>query len=350
MPQVYPEAIDLIGTSGADDWRLNPKRDASTLPAAAETLRERLLSPDTQQLMDRYQSADTQAISAQNKYKKLAWLAAMAGFAGVLLGTTALIASQFGLPRYVLTISALTQAFLVIVSIVAALLNASLQPFQTWQQQRAEAENSRISFFDDVAHIPPRDGEAHRMNLALSLEYFRRYQLDVQHDYYARRGAQHQINARRAHRWRIIALLLVIAGTASLLWSLKEQSWLPDIGRQALDQIPDRTELGQRLFLALGIWASALQNLLSAFSLISLDERNAGRYLTTAENLAALKAEPLEEARKAIKEQSIEDATRLVRDFVALVHDQISSEHREWIALRKVAPEMTLARLRQRRS
>lgn len=350
MTQVYPDAIDLMGKTRSDDWKLDPRRDATQLPATAVDLGDHLRSSGIQEMMERYARADQHAIAAQERYKRLARLAAIASFSGVLLGTVALLALQFSVPRSILTVAALTQALLVIISISAALLNARWRPFQSWQEQRAEAENCRISLFDSIADIKINDTLGGRLQLALRLEYFRRYQLDVQHSYYGRRGAEHQANARRSNRWRFIALLLIIAGTASLLWSLRQQAWLPEIVLQVLNHIPERTQLGQTLFLALGIWASALQNLLSAFSLISLDERNASRYLTTASNLGDLKAEPLEEVRKAIEDQPIQNAAEMVKNFVALVHDQISSEHREWIALRKVAPEMTVAHLRQRRS
>ena len=39
----------------------------------------------------------------------------------------------------------------------------------------------------------------------------------------------------------------------------------------------------------------------------------------------------------------------LLLAFVALVQNQISSEHREWIPLRKVAPDLALDRLKSLR-
>jgi len=42
-------------------------------------------------------------------------------------------------------------------------------------------------------------------------------------------------------------------------------------------------------------------------------------------------------------------AREAVLAFVALVQSQISSEHREWIALRKVAPDLALDRLKSLR-
>jgi len=66
---------------------------------------------------------------------------------------------------------------------------------------------------------------------------------------------------------------------------------------------------------------------------INQDERNAARYAATHQNLEALADRPLEEARSAA---AADDANDL-QAFVALVQEQISSEHRQWVDLRAVA-------------
>ena len=118
--------------------------------------------------------------------------------------------------------------------------------------------------------------------------------------------------------------------------------------------MPDKSEEAQRIFLGSGIIAASLQGLLSAFAVMSLDERNASRYRTTADNLDALAGRPLEEARAAAAAlndapEKAESAREEVLAFAALVQSQISSEHREWIALRKVAPDLALDRLKSLR-
>lgn len=75
---------------------------------------------------------------------------------------------------------------------------------------------------------------------------------------------------------------------------------------------------------------------------MSYDERNSVRYLETFNNLDDLSARPLDEARNAA---AIDDAT-LVTTFFSLVNDQISMEHREWVMLKRLAPDLSLNRLR----
>lgn len=352
MPDHDGHAIDpqrVIGPPQPDDWRLDPLRDAAALPAAAADLARILRDPALADTIASYRTADSTALYAQSRYRRLATTAAMTSFAAVLLGTATLLALPIGLPPALLSTATGAQAVLVMVSLMAALANGWLRPFEAWQSARAEAENHRIAIFNAVSTAAPAPTENPAHVLGLQLEYFRRYQFDVQRDYYQRRSRSHGQSAARSRIWRIVALLLVVAGGASLLWSLRGQSWLPDVFRGVLGTLPERGELGQRLFLALGIWASALQNLLSSLALITLDERNAARYSVTAENLEALAGRALNEARAAVASADGVAARAAVTSFVALVHDQISSEHREWIALRKVAPELSLRQLSRRR-
>lgn len=84
-----------------------------------------------------------------------------------------------------------------------------------------------------------------------------------------------------------------------------------------------------RLTLGLGTIASGLYGLGVARSLMDLDERNASRFLTTADNLDFLTGTGLLPAREAAEAGNADE----VLAFIRRVHGQISSEHREWILL-----------------
>src|SRR6185295_18872427 len=81
-----------------------------------------------------------------------------------------------------------------------------------------------------------------------------------------------------------------------------------------------------RIVLGLGTIASALYGLGTARSLMDLDERNASRFLTTFQNLVFLTKTALPGARDAARANDADG----VAAFVKRVHEQISSEHREW--------------------
>lgn len=349
MQPVTRQAIAAVGDDAPADWELDPQSHAEKLGAEAQALKPILLGPGLGRIIATYDEADRAAREAQQFYKRLARLSAWTGFGAALIGSLVLM-SAFVIPLgLALTAAAAVQAALLLASLGSSLLIGSLQPFETWMLKRAEAENARISLFDHVMAAQAQSPAEEQRLLPLQLEYFRRFQLDVQRLYYRQRGEQHAAAARRAWRWRLVAFLLVTLAAFPLIWSIQGSAWLPSFVAELASRMPERTEVAQRLFLGLGIVAASLQGLLASYAVMSLDERNAARYHSTAENLESLAGRPLEDARAAAATAGSAGAREQVLAFVALVHEQISSEHREWIALRKVAPDLALERLKSLR-
>lgn len=351
---ITQKAIAAIGEDAPTDWQLNVEVHSESLGQNARLLKQILNAPPFAEIISTFRSADDAAKSAQKFYKRLARLSAWTGFGAALFGSLVLMAANALAVGSLLTAAAALQAVLLIVSLGSSLLIGSLQPFEAWMLKRAEAENARASLFDQVmAARGPTDSED-RILLPLQLEYFRRYQLDVQRLYYQQRGAQHAEAARKAWWWRLVAFLLVLLAAFPVLWSIQGSLTVPAPLQDFINGMPHRTETMQRAFLGIGIIAASLQGLLAAFAVMSLDERNAARYRSTAENLDALAARPLDEARAAAAVTSEESgATQVAREqvlaFIALAQEQISAEHREWIALRKLAPDLALDRLKSLR-
>lgn len=204
-------------------------------------------------------------------------------------------------------------------------------------QHRGTAEIYRVQLFDEVtqAQEPLRENEFPL--LPLQLEYFRRYQLDVQLAYYNGRGKQHARAAGRSKKWTLGSSLLtvlwaLIAGAAAI--HLLSQQGVMDLPTwlQAL-----QLEKFERWIMALGVVASSLYAASASRSLMDLDARNASRYHTTSENLEHINKTLLEDTRLAATSGEREK----VLGFIRLVQNQISSEHREWVMLREVAPDAT---------
>ncbi len=346
MQSVTQRAIAAIGIDAPTDWELKPETHAAKLGPEAEPLKQILLKPSIKDIVAAYRKADDAAKHAQRIYKGLARLAAWTGFGAALIGAFVLMLALLFPVKVAITAAALVQAALLLISFGSSLIIGSLKPFETWMLRRAEAENARLMLFNHVIAEPQQSSSGTMPLLPLQLEYFRRYQLDVQRLYYRGRGERHAAAARRAWWWRLIALLLVVLAAVPLIWSVQGSAWMPTFLVDLADRMPARTEIAQRVFLGLGIIAAALQGLLASLAVTSLDERNAARYRSTFDNLDMLSEEPLEEARAAAAAVATDadEAARSARDtvlaFVALVQDQISSEHREWIALRKVAPDL----------
>jgi hypothetical protein len=342
VSKIIDDSIAAIGSEKPQDWHLHPEQHAAQLGPGADPLKQILTAPAIAAIVEQYTTANAAAIGAQAAYKTPAKLAAITSFLAIVIGSTAVLPSSGVLPPLVISAAGVLQFLFIAISLAASIIVGRRKSFQAWMELRAEAENARRELFNQVMDEKSPAGTPSRLPLlSLQLEYFRRYQLDVQRLYYARRGAQHAGAANRAWLWRVAALAIVIIASFPLLWSLQGNAWLPDWLGRLINGLPRATENGQRLFLGIGLIASALQGLLAANAVISLDERNAARYLATSANLETLAGEPLAEARRRAARSDREG----VLAFVALVQQEISSEHHEWVSLRKVAPELSLDRL-----
>lgn len=344
MAAITDEAEKTLGKAEPGDWLLFPETHAVALPPAAGALQRVLRGPGLPEIIDRYNTYGRKAAAAQKSYKGEAKAAAIATFLAILVG------SLFVLPRYEHTLAGATQIAAAIQAVlVAASLGLSLfvgytKPFEAWMEMRATAENARHDLFDEVMKAGEAPGGLQQGELPLlplQLEYFRRYQLDVQRNYYRGRGNEHLSASRVAHYWRIAALLILVASMFPILWSLQGKEWMPSFAQGLLNNLPGKTLLAEHIFLGISLVVSGLQGLLAAYAVISLNDRNAARYLATAANLDFLAGRPLAEAR----ERAAAGDRAGVLAFVALVQQEISSEHREWIALRKIAPDLSLDRL-----
>jgi hypothetical protein len=135
--------------------------------------------------------------------------------------------------------------------------------------------------------------------------------------------------------------VLVVLSALPALWGLQGKEWLPDLFTKFLSELPEKTIQDGRSLVAINLCALGIQSLLADYALISSNDRNTARYLQTAASLDFLTEKHLAEAR----ERATEGDRRGVLSFVVLVQQEISFEHREWIAFRKIAPDLTLARL-----
>ncbi len=316
----------------ASDWKLRPEHHARELPREAAALKRVLERGEIEAIIKRFRAADTKAIAAQTRYKRIGRLGLYAATMAAVVGALFLLPIEPWLKDPAGSAASAVQISGLVVAFLASRFLIIAKPFDAWMKNRAEAEIARVALFDAVADAsePAREGEI--ALLPLALEYFRRYQLDVERRYYGGRGRQHAADAWRSNLWLRAGLLVTVLSLALgalIVLHLAAARGLP---------VPDWLLLGpaamagvgaNRTELALGVVASALYGLGVARSLMDLDERNASRFLTTSQNLEFLTETGLIEAREAAAAGNAEG----VRDFIAQVQDQISSEHREWILL-----------------
>jgi len=347
MHEITRAAIEAVGPDQPSDWELRPENHIAALkdPVAAAPLVQLLQSPDLAPIVHQYVVANRQAVAAQASYKRGARLSAIGSLLAVVIASIMLLPRIGGINDEAVTIAAIAQFLLLALSFLASLWLAWRRPYDTWMRKRADAEIARIQLFRQVTTANGARQATGLPVLALQLEYFRRFHLDIQRLYYRERGEQHQRAVRRRLVWRSIALIFIFAAALPILWTLQGKDWIPAWVGQWFDHLPPKAEFAQRLFLCLGLIGGALQGFLAAYALMSYDERNSARYRETRENLDDLAARPLNEAREAA---AAGDTSR-VYAFYALVEEQVSSEHREWTAIRQLVPDLSLDRLRELR-
>jgi len=343
-------AIRVIGEGADDDHRLRPEAWVPDLgPEAGALTRVLMRSAPIAEHIDSYQSNRLDAARGQRRFKFYVGWAATLSFIAVVAAAVQLVVFGFDLPEAAAVVEELSfvTGGAIALSFILSLLGAWRGPFSAWMTSRALTETARLRLFNEIAAAK----EAHRGDelplLPLQLEFFRRYQLDVQRLYYSKRGGEHRRAVYRAHALRAIALILVIAAAVPPIASLIDVPWEQWPGVRdilaALGHGKISPDLEARVFVGLGTIGAALQGLLAARLLMSQHERNATRYAATLANLEALAERPLDEARQA----AVDNDRAAVLGFIALVQEQISSEHREWVALQTIAPDLSLARLRE---
>ncbi len=346
MYSIENRAIAAIGPAAEDDWRLAPETHAKSLPPEATLLREVLEEPALSALIARFTKFDAEAVRAQSLYKFEAKGAAITSFLAIAMGALLVLPGYRFMTQEWIDIAGIAQAILVAASFALSLAMGSARPYVRWRRYRALAESARLKLFRMVmakTEQPGRRNAGHIPLLPLQLEYLRRYLLDSQHTFYSRRGAESLRASRTAARLRIVALGLLAISAIPVIWELRENSWVPHAIASAAQLAGEKTPFGQLIFLAVTLVAAGLQGLLAAFAVISMDDRNAVRYLVTARYLEDLAGRPLQMARK----DAALGSRATVLAFAESLLRELLTEHREWLALRRATPHLhVLAGLR----
>ncbi len=322
------QAMAAIGEDDdATDWQLRPKDHADALPKEGRALADLLRSPRVQAIMDAFTRHDGAAGRHQAKFK---------GMARTLIAATAVAVLCGGLYLFVQAIPGLGVAKAwswVILSVQAAAVLAvtvytfSLKEssaYEDWMLERAAAETERSNLFRVICSRPPAaHGAPHPCLLALQFEYFRRYQLDVQINYYTGRARQHRAaSVRYNHLGFILVLMTGLVAMAERL------NLGPGSG-------PVSEATASALLALAGLALPVIYQGQDMLKLINGDRRNALRYRVTAQNLKDL-AQSIYDLRDRIDEAG-EGARAEVQEFMVKVNEQISLENRQWQYLPKPA-------------
>ena len=217
-------------------------------------------------------------------------------------------------------------------------LSGADQLYRDRQRARGTAEAMRREMFQRLLNASPPAGAADpAWLLVLKLEYFRRWQVEVQQAYYGNKARQHQGNVTKAVRAKagIVILVAILAALLGLSYvvGLDEQGasgWMPLSVGAALSRIAEIERLGVDQMAIVSLLVIAL--FAASFHYRSLRDnslRNGARFATMIENFAALGGKHLDDARRA----AVRGDEAAVRHYVERVHSLMSIELNDWVRL-----------------
>jgi SMODS and SLOG-associating 2TM effector domain 1 len=304
-------AVAAIGQDRPDDYMVAPARHAEELAAKAPALAALLQTAKIETLARQYERRDREAEEAERRCKSAMLWANAAVLATGVLGACIMVA---GILQPVV---AADLWFVLLMLGLVALVGGGLASMwlfrvregnliDAWMSGRAHAESARREYFATLVGLA--GGPSDPPLGLLKLEYFRRYQLDVQLAYYEQRGRQHRESADRTLMLGGLAAALaaVASGSAGIVASIKA----PWAG-----------------LAALGVIGTALAAFAATREAVNQDRRNAERYGRTLAALEILRAR-LDDVRAGVLAGSQE----VLDQYVAAVHEQLSLEQRDWLS------------------
>ena len=318
-----------------------PPLDAqiAALPPEAGPLKRILESAPVRHVYAQRKEYEAAAYKTRRSYNRNVYLILglliVAIFASSLPALAPLVNQNNVLAQTVATI--LVYLCLVVPLFLAWRLNAR-NTYEKWSEARGTAEFLRRRVFETVfeAEEPAQSDEIPL--LPLKLEYFRRYQLDVQQAYHGTRAEQNERWVRTARWFTVPVTIAVILWFAALVVEILsawgEQAPLPD-------QIPGfvyhamaylqhiATDYTDIKFLLLGTGITILYGAIFLLTTLNSNLRNAARFAHARENLEYLRNSGLEEARKAAAKG--EEAK--VVNYANRVHSAMSAELNDWVRL-----------------
>jgi hypothetical protein len=320
--QAIQQAIDAIGAQERTDYIISPTTHAEQFRAKVPELATILDSSRVSISASQYETADAEALNAQEKFKRASNRANLMVFITTIL--TGLVLAVGTLAPYLP--DPLERALLVLLGLATAGCGGIATKYlmeirsgkllEAWMSMRAIAESYRLAYFVAVVTSQAAGASATQAGVLVDLlkfEYFRRFQLDVQLAYYRKRGQDHRAEASKTLSYGSLAVAGAAAATviAGVLSGLNTQ------------------------FAAIAAFGTVFAGL-SSFAAIreatNQDRRNGERYARTARALEDL-AKRLDEVRNSI----YASGDKALQKFVEAVNEQLSLEHRQWLAEQSLA-------------
>lgn len=311
--EAIKQAREIIGEKSEQDYIISPSTHREIYKEVSPELYAILDSSQLESATRRYEHEDQLALEAQKKFndvfKRTNRTILITSF--IISGILALgvLASDTTAPPVSIILGVMGIGSLVTGALASRyfLLMKKGKLLETWMSKRADAETMRLEYFEKLIDqdVPNQSKTIHFTDL-LKLEYFRRYQLKVQLDYYRLRSKDHKKDSER---------------------SLSMSGWAA-AGSGVAAGIATFSFMGEILtaIAAFGVVFTAMSSYASVREGVYQYRRNSERYERTAKTLETL-YERLDDVRQAVcKAGNIP-----LEEYVEAVHEQLSLEHRQWI-------------------
>ena len=314
LQSIIKNAEEAIGSNQSNDYIIEPSGFAHHIEDDAPQLATVLHHNALRETARRYERHDQRARDEQAQFKRLSSQATWAVFAATISAASVAIFTanskevvdggvQF-IPLCLGIISLMGGAW-------AALVLHRLSGgriLERWMQARAAAETDRLGYFNRLVRLVSDQHPDEPQLQLLCLEFFRRYQFSIQQNYYEGRGVQHRNSFKTTVSIGSVAafILALGSGVTAILGAFQ-------------------AEILQ--FAALGILGTALATVASRREELNQDERNSERYRRTADLLSHIR-----ERHSEVQEAVAMGDTKVLQQYVAAVHEQLSLEHRQWLS------------------
>lgn len=300
-----------IGVNAEKDYRLNlkehTKRYKKTLPELVN-LFQRL---EIRHIIKDFQVADNMALRYQKKYRNYSKKLRVIIFLGLITSTLIITAgalpnhpffsSHKDLLEYLIRFSAISTIIFSALGTAYIQLIKGQRYLEKWMSNRAIAEEQRIAFFETLVTIAPKKNT--QLQLIL-LEYFRRYQLDKQINFYQVRSEEY--DKKYTNLMFVTALLaglvIIFNGVTGFLGI--EYSFLASFA------------------LILQGYATLIETKENSEQY----ERNSARYEKLGRQLTKFRSQ-IDKIEKAV----IQGKTSVLPVFIKAIHTPMAAEHQQWL-------------------
>lgn len=306
------EIKKAIGENEANDYILSPKNHIEIYQKSLPNLSKLLSNSEVQFLADEYQILDDEAIQAQTRFKKISAYTRLFIFLTAFFSTTMLIAGSLnGMAYFDKHLVALPENLLklsTISSIVCSAISASMimiikngKLLEKWMSKRAEAEEYRLEYFKVIASdknlTTPQD------HLTV-LEYFRRYQLDMQINFFTERAKELEKKSNKA--------IISIAILSGLVILINELTFVSGIEWTSI--------------ATLAIIVQAYAFMINNKELNDQNGKNADRYSKIGLALTKLRSQ-IDHVKQAISASNFS----VLSSYVQAIQEPLYEENKQWL-------------------